>query len=89
VRLFEVVKHEIPKKMLEEILRAMHGFHELPKEVKTEFYSKDLMRKVRFSGNYNLGTSDFAEWRDTFLCAMSYETLDPQNCLRFAGIYAT
>ena len=79
VGLFQVVNHGIPKKVLEEILQAMHGFHELPKEVKAEFYSKDLMRKVRFSGNYNLGTSDFAEWRDSFLCEMSSETLDPQE----------
>ncbi|KAL6195789.1 hypothetical protein ACLB2K_031407 [Fragaria x ananassa] len=78
--LFQVVNHGIPKKVME-ILQAMRGFHELPKEVKSEYYSSDPKRKVRFVGINKLARSSSRNyWRDSFICDMTYsEPLDPKE----------
>ncbi|KAL6204851.1 hypothetical protein ACLB2K_022118 [Fragaria x ananassa] len=74
VGLFQVVNHGIPKRVMEEILlQAMRGFHELPKEVKAEYYSSDPKRKVRFVGINKLARSSSRNyWRDSFICDMTY-----------------
>ncbi|XP_024162955.1 1-aminocyclopropane-1-carboxylate oxidase homolog 1 [Rosa chinensis] len=79
VGLFHVVNHGIPKRLLEEMLEATRGFHELPREVKAEYYTRDPMRKVRYFSSYNLYQSRFATWRDSMFCDMAPEPLDPQE----------
>ncbi|KAL6209975.1 hypothetical protein ACLB2K_020913 [Fragaria x ananassa] len=77
---FHVVNHGIPKRVLEEMVEAIRGFHELPREVKAEYYSRDPMRKVKFFSSYNLYQSRFAAWRDSLFCdMMAPEPLDPQE----------
>ncbi|KAL6192081.1 hypothetical protein ACLB2K_038468 [Fragaria x ananassa] len=48
VGFFQVVNHGIPKRVLEGLMEAARGFHELQREVKVEYYSRELMRKVKF-----------------------------------------
>ncbi|KAA8527751.1 hypothetical protein F0562_035380 [Nyssa sinensis] len=51
---FQVVNHEITTSVLEEMLRAVRGFHKLPTEMKMEFYTRELNRKVKFRSNFDL-----------------------------------
>ncbi|KAG6732622.1 hypothetical protein I3842_01G186700 [Carya illinoinensis] len=79
VGFFQVVNHGIPKELLEQVLKAVRGFHELPREVKADYYTRELMRKVKFGSNFDLYESSFANWRDTLFCVMAPEPLDPQE----------
>ncbi|XP_061992058.1 1-aminocyclopropane-1-carboxylate oxidase homolog 1-like [Rosa rugosa] len=79
VGLFLVVNHGIPKRVLEEMLQAIRGFHELPKEVKAHYYSIDPKRKVKSAGSHKLGKPTSLPWRDSLLCDMISEPLDPQE----------
>ncbi|PRQ33527.1 putative deacetoxyvindoline 4-hydroxylase [Rosa chinensis] len=57
VGLSKVVNHEIPKKVLEEMLQVMRGFHELPKEVKAEYYRNIAMQYSKHA--HKLGVTLF------------------------------
>ncbi|KAE8022540.1 hypothetical protein FH972_008331 [Carpinus fangiana] len=76
---FQVVNHGIAERVLEDMLEAARGFHELPTEVKADYYSRESMRKVRYFSNYRLYNLRFANWRDTLGCVMGPEPLDPQE----------
>ncbi|KAH1043037.1 hypothetical protein GYH30_025059 [Glycine max] len=51
---FQAVNHEIPVKVLEEAMAAVREFHELPQELKGEYYNRELMKKVKFGSNFDL-----------------------------------
>jgi hypothetical protein len=76
---FQVVSHGIDESVLEEMLAAVRRFHELPREVKAEYYSRDPTRRVKFESNYDLYKSRFANWRDNMFCVIGPEDLDPQD----------
>ncbi|KAK9153153.1 hypothetical protein Sjap_000633 [Stephania japonica] len=70
-----VVNHGIPV----EILMAVRTFHEQPKEERSEFYSRDISRKVRYNCNFDLYNSKAANWRDTVGCIVAPEALNQQE----------
>ncbi|XP_004499952.1 1-aminocyclopropane-1-carboxylate oxidase homolog 3-like, partial [Cicer arietinum] len=76
---FQVVNHGIPLKLLEEMMTAAREFHELPQELKAEYFSREPMKKVKYRTNFDLYKSKFANWRDTLSCDMAPEILDPQE----------
>ena len=77
VGIFQVVNHGIHMKLLKEMLEVARGFHELPSELKTKYYSREPMKKVQYRSNYDLYSSKFANWRDSLFCIMSPEPPDP------------
>ncbi|VAI00465.1 unnamed protein product [Triticum turgidum subsp. durum] len=62
---FQVVNHGVPKAVMSEILAAVRGFHEEPREAKAPYYTRDLGRPVRYWSNFDLFQSPAAQWRDT------------------------
>ncbi|MBA0615032.1 hypothetical protein Godav_015231 [Gossypium davidsonii] len=79
VGFFQVVNHGVPRSVLEEMLAAARGFHELPTEVKKSYYTREKTKKVIYGSNFDLYESRFANWRDTLFCVMGPEPLHPQQ----------
>ncbi|PRQ36504.1 putative deacetoxyvindoline 4-hydroxylase [Rosa chinensis] len=61
----EVVNHGMPRRVMEEMMEATLGFHELPRED----YGREPARKVRyFSGSSICQLIMYQDWRDTLQC---------------------
>lgn len=76
---FQVVNHGIPESVLEEMVDAVRGFHELSTEAKKQFYTREETKKVKFGSNFDLYQSRSANWRDTLFCVMGPDPVDPQE----------
>ncbi|XP_030440927.1 1-aminocyclopropane-1-carboxylate oxidase homolog 3-like [Syzygium oleosum] len=79
VGFFQVVNHGVPDSILEGAFGAARAFHELPKEVKAEYYDREGKRRVNFWCNFDLYKSTYAQWRDTLFCLMEPKPLDPED----------
>ncbi|KAK9930925.1 hypothetical protein M0R45_018227 [Rubus argutus] len=77
--IFQVVNHGIPKRVMGEMMEATRGFHELPREVKADYYGKEMVRKVRYLSNNDMYELMYAVWKDTLVCNVSDEQFDPQE----------
>ncbi|XP_058083942.1 1-aminocyclopropane-1-carboxylate oxidase homolog 1-like [Magnolia sinica] len=76
---FQVVNHGVPVSVLEEMIEGVRRFFEQPDEVKMEYYTCDSKRKVSYSSNFDLYQSTAANWRDTLICKMAPDPLDPHE----------
>ncbi|XP_071726340.1 1-aminocyclopropane-1-carboxylate oxidase homolog 1-like [Rutidosis leptorrhynchoides] len=77
---FQVVNHGIPIKVLDEVLKGAHEFHEQDVEKKKEYYSRDPERTVKLNTNFDFYLSRAANWRDSLIIDMVKSNhLDPQN----------
>ncbi|KAI6694183.1 hypothetical protein NL676_021893 [Syzygium grande] len=79
VGFFQVVNHGAPDSILEGAFGAARAFHELPKEVKAQYYDRECKRRVNFWCNFDLYKSTYAQWRDTLFCLMEPKPLDPEE----------
>lgn len=76
---FNVVNHGISVTVLEEMKDGVRRFYEQDTEVKKQYYSRDLERKVVYNSNFDLYKAPAANWRDTFYFLMAPQTPDPQE----------
>ncbi|MED6180906.1 hypothetical protein PIB30_014463 [Stylosanthes scabra] len=76
---FQVVNHEIPQSVLDEMLDGVRRFHEQDSEVKKEFYSRDNSKRVFYNTNFHLYRTSQINWRDTLYCKVGPGPLDPHQ----------
>ncbi|KAM7466978.1 hypothetical protein LguiB_014540 [Lonicera macranthoides] len=76
---FQVVNHGIPVSVLGEMLNGARRFYEQDTEVKKQFYTRDMTRKVVYNTNFDLYNAPAANWRDTFLCFMAPYPPNPEE----------
>lgn len=65
---FRITKHGIPDAVTSGVLEGARQFHEQPKELKMEFYTRDLKRKVKYYSTLDLFVNKIGQWRDTVAC---------------------
>ncbi|KAL4643462.1 hypothetical protein ACB092_02G093900 [Castanea dentata] len=76
---FQVTNHGIPASVLDEIINGIRRFHEQDTEVKKEFYTRVLNKKVIYNSNFDLFTAAAANWRDTFSCVLAPSPPEPEE----------
>lgn len=62
---FQMVNHGISERVADNVLEAVRQFHEQPTEMKTEWYSRDSQKKIKYYCNGDLLVSKTANWRDS------------------------
>ncbi|KAK7314982.1 hypothetical protein VNO77_33514 [Canavalia gladiata] len=62
---FQVINHDIPVEVLDEMINGIRRFHEQDAEAKKPFYSRDNSKRVRYFSNGKLFRDMAATWRDT------------------------
>ncbi|KFK31257.1 hypothetical protein AALP_AA6G088800 [Arabis alpina] len=68
---FQVINHGIPVDVMEKMKDGIREFHEQDSEVKKTFYSRDITKKVKYNTNFDLYSSQAANWRDTLTTVMA------------------
>ncbi|KAI5421030.1 1-aminocyclopropane-1-carboxylate oxidase homolog 1 [Lathyrus oleraceus] len=76
---FQIINHGIPTTVLDEMLDGVVRFHEQDTEIKKEFYSRDVTKRVYYNTNFDLYVTPAVNWRDTLSCVMGPQSLDPQK----------
>ncbi|KAK4261825.1 hypothetical protein QN277_004772 [Acacia crassicarpa] len=62
---FQVINHGIPNDVLDEVIARIRRFHEQDSEIRKQFYTRDLKKKVRYYSNVYMYKDRPANWRDT------------------------
>lgn len=62
---FQLSNHGIASSLMDSMLNGIRRFNEGDPEVKKQYYSRDVTRKVTFNSNFHLYVSTSASWRDT------------------------
>ncbi|KAJ7977269.1 1-aminocyclopropane-1-carboxylate oxidase-like 1-like [Quillaja saponaria] len=75
---FQMINHGVPNCVMDNLLESVRQFHEQPKEVKIEWYSRDHGVRVRYFCNGDLFVSKAANWRDTIAFDFQNGPLSPE-----------
>ncbi|GAA0186751.1 hypothetical protein Leryth_008339 [Lithospermum erythrorhizon] len=76
---FQVVNHEIPINILEEMLKGVRRFYDQDDEERRKWYTRDFNKTVVYNSNFHLYHGPSADWRDTFNCTMAPNLPNPDE----------
>ncbi|ESW12614.1 hypothetical protein PHAVU_008G127500 [Phaseolus vulgaris] len=76
---FQVINHGISISVLDEMIDGIRRFHEQDTEIRKEFYSRDVKKKVLYYSNLSLFSGQSANWRDTFGFAAAPDQAKPEE----------
>ncbi|KAK7395397.1 hypothetical protein VNO78_15954 [Psophocarpus tetragonolobus] len=76
---FQVINHGIPISVMDEMIDGIRRFHEQDADVRKQFYTRDLKKKILYFSNTSLYRDKFANWRDTVGCSMAPNTPKPEE----------
>ncbi|GFP85776.1 deacetoxyvindoline 4-hydroxylase [Phtheirospermum japonicum] len=76
---FQVVNHGVTIGIMDRVLEGVRKFHELDIEVKKQYYSRDLLKKVIYNSNFDLHQAPNVNWRDTLYLNMDPEPPEPEE----------
>jgi isopenicillin N synthase-like dioxygenase len=62
---FQVINHGISTHVLDDMIKGTCIFHQQDAEVRKEYYTRDLTKKIVYLSNFTLYQDKFANWRDT------------------------
>ncbi|KAK7324348.1 hypothetical protein VNO77_27881 [Canavalia gladiata] len=62
---FQIINHGIPTHILDEMIKGTCRFHQQDAEVRKEYYTRDMSKKVIYLSNFTLHHDPYADWRDT------------------------
>ncbi|KAJ3679928.1 hypothetical protein LUZ60_016206 [Juncus effusus] len=65
---FQLTNHGIPQSTLDAMLEGVRAFHEGDSEIKSNLYTFDRVKKVRYFSNSRLYKSAFGNWHDSLVC---------------------
>ncbi|KAM4108818.1 hypothetical protein ACB094_03G074200 [Castanea mollissima] len=83
---FEIVNHGISEDVLEAMIKGIRRFHEQPIEVKREYYTRDMNKKVRSVSTFD-NQAKAVSWKETLFCTMAPEAPNPEELPAAAGYY--
>ncbi|KAL3840913.1 hypothetical protein ACJIZ3_025504 [Penstemon smallii] len=67
---FQIINHELPLSIMDEMIEGVRRFHEQDTEVKKQYYTRDMTRKFQYNSNLNIFNLPTASWKDNFLGRM-------------------
>ncbi|KAG5581798.1 hypothetical protein H5410_052425 [Solanum commersonii] len=78
---FQVVNHDIPISVLDEMLRGARQFFEQHIEIKKQYYTRDITKKVVHASNFDLYSPSVraANWRDYIFFKMAPNPPSPEE----------
>ncbi|XP_045793012.1 1-aminocyclopropane-1-carboxylate oxidase homolog 12-like isoform X1 [Trifolium pratense] len=76
---FQVINHGIPVTVFDEMIDGIRKFHEQDVDVRKEFYTRDLKKKVTYFSTGTLYSDQAANWRDTFAFVVAPDPFEPNE----------
>ncbi|CAI9118219.1 OLC1v1019754C1 [Oldenlandia corymbosa var. corymbosa] len=65
--------------VLDQMIEGVCQFHEQDSEVKQQYYTRDLSKKVRFYSNFDLHLATAASWRDSIYAVLALDPPKPEE----------
>ncbi|XP_015087981.1 1-aminocyclopropane-1-carboxylate oxidase homolog 1-like [Solanum pennellii] len=76
---FQVINHGVPCDVMEEMIRGVCSFHEQDTDIKKQWYTRELTKRVVYNSNFDLYNAPATNWRDTFFCIMAPNPPSPEE----------
>ncbi|RHN45855.1 putative non-heme dioxygenase domain, isopenicillin N synthase [Medicago truncatula] len=76
---FQVINHEIPIYVLDEMIEEIRSFHEQEASERRVYYNRDFKKNVRYYSNATLFSGQPANWRDTIAYSAAPVPFKPED----------